>query len=118
MAGVLDPRLFADFNANACVIIKKRPFVERLTYLARFVLRGVKMEFGAVDYVDPLGAFSSGNRLTTVTSIPLYMTKLFRYAYQNEIRFVCIPNHPEENLKPAIIEIGSISDIAELIALN
>ena len=35
LAGVLDPRLFADFDADACVVIRKRTFVARVVWRAR-----------------------------------------------------------------------------------
>ena len=74
--------------------------------------------FGEVTYEDPLGAFSSQDRSVPVTSIQIHMTKLFRYAYQREVRFAWVPWKSVENLKPVVLEIGSISDIAELLLIT
>ena len=117
MAGLLEQRLFADFESDACVIIRKRPFVERLTEKTRLALPNVAMSFGEVVYQDPLGAFSTNSGPPKVSSIQIQMAKLFRYAYQNEIRFVCVPGKFQEDLEPKTIELGSISDIAEFVDL-
>ena len=117
VAGVLDPRLFADFDADACLVIRKRPFVERLAWRARLLMGHVATYIGEVAYEDPLGA-SHKCRSAPVTSIQVHMTKLFRYAYQREFRFAWVPRKPVENLKPMVVEIGSISDIAELLFIG
>ena len=117
LAGVLDPRLFADFDADACVVIKKRPFVERLACRARLLMGDVGTYIGEVTYEDPLGAFHKC-RSVPVTSIQVHMTKLFRYAYQREFRLAWVPRKPLEDLKPMVVEIGSISDIAELLSVG
>ena len=112
MAGILDQRLFADFDATACVIIKKRPFVERLTNMMRSLLPDTRLCFEEVDYEDPLGAFSTKG-FPKLFAIPVYKTKLFRYAYQKEFRFVWIPRMFQENLDPIEFQLGPISDISE-----
>ena len=112
MAGILDQRLFADFDATACVIIKKRPFVERLTNMMRSLLPDTRLWFGEVDYEDPLGAFSTKG-FPKLFAIPVYKTKLFRYAYQKEFRFVWIPRMFQEYLDPIEFQLGPISDISE-----
>ena len=114
MADVLDQRLFADFEADSCVIIRRQPFVERLARVG-FLLPNVKMSFGRVNYVAPLGAFPKG--IPVARSMPIHMTKVFRYAYQREVRFVCLPNKFKERLEPRCLEIGAISDIAEFVSL-
>lgn len=114
MADVLDQRPFADFEADSCVIIRTQPFVERLARVG-FLLPNVKMSFGRVNYVDPLGAFPKG--IPVARSMPIHMTKVFRYAYQREVRFVCLPNKFKERLEPRCLEIDAISDIAEFVSL-
>ena len=114
-ADLLDPRLFADFEADCCVMLLRKPFVERLARALPLQLRDVKMSIGRVHYVDPLGARSPGMAVTP--SMPIHMTKLFRYAYQREIRFVALPNTHKERLEPRPVQIGSLLDIAELVPL-
>ena len=117
MSAILDQRLFADFEADSCVVIRLKPFVERLLRYAKFQVPNVNMHFSSVNYADPLGAFSTAPSVPIATSMPIHMTKVFRYAYQREIRFVCVPRRPKEDLKPRRLQIGPINDIAELIVL-
>ncbi|WP_446831227.1 hypothetical protein [Candidatus Foliamicus sp.] len=115
MADILDPRLFADFQADCCLIIKRRPFAERLLRTAAEQLTNETCYFDRVQYVDPLGAWPASTHVTN--SIPLHMTKVFRYAYQREARFAIVPNEGRDDLQPREIEVGSISDIADLVPL-
>ena len=117
MSDVLDQRLFADFEADSCVIMKRTPFIERLLSAVRLQLPNVTWRYGSVDYVDPLGAFPASGRLPIKPSMPVHMTKLFRYAYQREVRFVCLPERLREDLCPRPVVIGPISDIAEFVVL-
>ena len=114
-ADVLDQRLFADFEADSCVIIRRKPFVERVLQMARLQLPNVERYFGRVQYVDPLGTLSTGT--PAAHSIPIHMTKVFRYAYQREVRFAFPPNRFQDRLEPRFLRIGSISDIAEFVPL-
>ena len=115
LADLLDQRLFADFQADSCLIIRRKPFVERLSRMARFQLPNVERTVGRVRYVDPLGAWPHGPPMTRST--PVHMTKVFRYAYQREVRFAFLPTTPRDRLEPRILRIGRISDIAELLPL-
>ena len=115
MADVLDQRLFADFEADSCLIIPRKPFVERILRMARFQLPNVERDFGRTQYVDPLGAWPAGHRVTR--SIPIHMTKVFRYAYQREVRFAFLPKRFQERLEPGFLRIGPIPDIAEFVPL-
>ena len=115
ISDVLDQRLFADFEADSCVVIRRKPFVDRILSKSRLVLPNMRMVFGDASYIDPLGAFASGAPVKW--SLPVHMTKLFRYAYQREVRFVCIPGRFQARLNARCLEIGPISDFAELIVL-
>ena len=115
MADVLDQRLFADFEADSCLIIRRRPFVQRLLRAATIQLPNVDRYLGAVQYVDPLGARLAGVNVTQ--SLPIHMTKVFRYAYQREIRFAFLPRTFKQRLEPRFLRIGPISDIAEFLPL-
>ena len=117
MADVLDQRLFADFAADACVIMRRDPFIARLSSMARLQFPNARRSFGAVDYVDPLGAYPDGAEKPVRASIAIHMTKLFRYAYQREARFFCVPRTFREDLRPRSLQIGSIADIGELVVL-
>ena len=116
MADVLDQRLFADFEADSCVVIQREPFIKRLFSIA-WTLPNTNPVFGRVNYVDPLGAFSGRKKVRVDCSIPMHLTKVFRYAYQREMRFVFVPRKFQEKLEPREMQIGSIADIAEFITL-
>ena len=115
MSDELDQRLFADFEADCCLILRRRPFVERLLRAATLQLPNVARYFGAVEYVDPLGARPAGARVTR--TMPIHMTKVFRYAYQREVRFAFLPKSFKERLEPRFIRIEPVSDIAEFVPL-
>ena len=116
MANVLDQRLFADFEADCCLVIRQIPFVHRVRRAVTMQLPNVTNSFGRVNYVDPLGAFSPEVQINH--SIPIHMTKIFRYAYQREVRFTFLPRKHQQELEPMKIQIGSIADIAELVPLD
>ena len=112
---LLDPRLFADFEADCCVVLERRPFVERLATKLPAQLRDATMSLGRVHYVDPLGAMLPGMAVTR--SMPIHVTKVFRYAYQREVRFVALPKTHSRRLEPRTVQIGSLQRIAELVPL-
>ncbi|MCY3810770.1 MAG: hypothetical protein OXH15_03130 [Gammaproteobacteria bacterium] len=117
MSGSLVPRLFSDFDADSCVVVDGQRFASRLAEAwARSAWSKTSvMEVGWVEYDDPLGAYTA---LRSGTFKPdLYFTKTFRYAYQNELRFVAKPEVGYDNLDPIELELGSLHDIGELIVL-
>ena len=116
MADVLDQRLFADFEADSCLIISRKPFVERVLRMATLQVPNTKRYFGRVRYVDPLGAFSAG--ATVDPSIWIHMTKVFRYAYQREVRLALVPSRSRDRLKPKTLYIGPIADIAKFVHIE
>ena len=115
LADLLDQRLFADFQADCCLIIRREPFVQRLLRAATFQLRNLDRNCDRVEYVDPLGAWPTGVRVTR--SMPIHLTKVFRYAYQREVRFAFLPRRSQERLEPRSLWIKPVSDIAEFVPL-
>jgi hypothetical protein len=55
--------------------------------------------------------------LTISAKIAIPFSKHFRYAYQDEFRFVWRPSERAETLRHVDLNIGSLEDIAELIVL-
>ena len=98
MAGVLDQRLFAGFEAGSCLLIRRKPYEERVLRMATLPLPN--RHFGRVPYMDPLGAWPAGTRVTR--SIPVRMT---------------LPERFYERLEPKFLRTGPISDIAEFVLL-
>jgi len=105
-----EPRLFVDFNADACVIIKDRQtFTRMLRESSERELAGTKMGDGPADYIDPL--------LPSSAKVFVPLSKYFGYTYQEEHRFFWIPPKPIAKLSHRDIEIGSLRIIADLIVL-
>lgn len=110
LAESVEPRLFIDFEADTCVIVRDRhQFVGRLRSMASRTLGRVRCQMGPVEYVDPL--------LPKRAEIFLPMAKHFGYAYQAEYRFCWFPVNPVPELKHVDLSIGSLEDIADLITL-
>ena len=61
-----------------------------------------------VIYVDPL------QQSRPEIAEEIYFCKHFRYAYQNEFRFV-LKSVQQSTLTPFFLELGAITDIAEFI---
>lgn len=117
MAMVLDPRLFADFDSTSCVVVKKQPFVKRLTTAIEERMPNGTLHVSQVEYEDPLGAFSN-RRHSSILDIRVHTSKSFEYSYQNEFRFVHVPTELQENLTHVDLVIGSLADIAEYIEID
>ncbi len=104
----VQPRLFVDFAATACLVIKDRDrFIRRLAAVRDAHFPEASFHHGPVEYVDPL--------LPRNATIDVPMSKHFRYEYQHEFRFVWKPQAPRSNLDFLYLEIGSLEDIAELV---
>ena len=110
-----DYRLFSDFRSDSCVAIKKpAEFSERLrTAVQRH--NEEQPRFGIVQliqcpiiYVDPFAL------LPPQEASEVQFCKYFRFAYQTEYRFVLIPTN-DRQLEPFFLQLGSITDIAEIV---
>jgi hypothetical protein len=106
----VEPRLFVDFDADACVIIRDRSrFGEMLRKVSEPELPGTVMGEGAAIYLDPV--------LPRLTNIFVPLAKHFRYSYQREYRFYWLPATRVNKAPFVDISIGSLRDIAELVVL-
>ena len=111
MTHTLEHRLFSDFSATACVIVHDaQQFQKRMWHEVSMRLPGWIDWEQSVKYFDPY--------LSSSDEVDLFCTKHFRYWYQKEYRFVWIPPTKSKNtLKPFDVQLGSLSDIAELFIL-
>jgi hypothetical protein len=112
----VEPRLFVDFSADACVIIRnKAAFKARLEAAAKenSELSQSGLREGDALYVDPLLPAKDVARPDMF--IPL--AKHFAYSYQDEYRFCWMPKGNRQNLRHIDLQLGSLSDIAELVVL-
>jgi hypothetical protein len=104
-----EPRLFVDFDATACVIIKDRQeFSRRLRAASTTAFPGTTDGEGCAIYIDPLRP--------TTAKIHLPMSKDFRYAYQDEYRFVW-ETSDRRPLSHVDLALDGLHDIAELVLL-
>lgn len=80
-----NPRLFLDFNYDACLIIDNpRRFLDELTAEFEKQIPGFVGIDALVKYCDPLN--------TPMKGVSIDFCKHFRYAYQKEVRISWIPN--------------------------
>ena len=110
VSSAMEARLFVDYNADSCVIIKDREkFVQLLGDAGTRALSGIPMRYGPADYVDPL--------LPKTHNIFVPFAKHFKYTYQNEYRFCWLPPKIIPKLQHVDVQIGSLKDFSELIVL-
>jgi hypothetical protein len=104
------PRLFVDFEAHACVVIKDlRRFTRSIRHVVAPRVMRAQFRSGPVAYVDPV--------LPQTGLIDVPMSKHFRYSHQQEHRFIWLPQEPEQSLPHLDVELGSLEEYAELISL-
>ena len=108
-SSVFDLRLLFDFGADCCIVVHDpQEFSRRLLGAMEERLPGWTARTGEVEYFDPLQV--------TPQQVRLPMAKHFRYAYQREHRFVWLPPDRRDALEPIYVELGPLSDIAELVS--
>jgi hypothetical protein len=106
----VEPRLFVDFRADSCVIIRdKDEFRRRLSESSKENLGSVTMMEGPANYIDPL--------LPKSANVFVPLCKHFRYSYQDEYRFCWLPSSSVQRLSHVNIRIGSLGEIADLVIL-
>ncbi|MCX5497226.1 hypothetical protein OSH11_21165 [Kaistia dalseonensis] len=104
-----DARLFSDFKADAALVVKdKTAFEERLVRAMETILPDAEIRHGTISYYDPYT--TRHDQL-----IPAFSKNII-YLYQNEYRFIW-QLHEERELKPFLIDLGSLDDIAEVVEL-
>ncbi len=108
---VLQPRLFYDFDADSCLVIKRPDeFTKRLKSVVQNTLPTYSFGFGPVSYIDPV--------LPIPITPELISSKHFRYAYQKEFRFVCLPLENLNTLEALDINLGTLTDCCELLRID
>lgn len=104
-----DARLFSDFEADAALVVKdKAAFEERFTHAMVEQLPDAVIGHGPINYYDPY--------TTPRDHLMPAFSKNIQYLYQNEYRFIW-QFHEERELKPFMVDLGSLHDIAEVVAL-
>lgn len=115
MTHTLNHRLFDDFDADSCVIIKNPAAFCSLVREAmqEKLPNWIEWDQG-VHYIDPY--------LHSKEVEDLVFSKHFRYWYQQEYRFAWMPDVTRglrryTDLDPIFVEVGSLASIAELVCL-
>lgn len=106
----LTPRLFVDYNADACVIIRDRDRFTRMIGEASLAKLRVRYRPGPgrIEYVDPL----------LPQSIPsVAFSKHFRYSYQHEFRFCWLPPQNLVRVRHCDVAIGGLKEFSDLVVL-
>jgi len=110
LSSQLAPRLFLDFDADACiVIIHPQDFVNRLLAAFKNLFPDWPSNTILLKYIDPLN--------TPVGSFDVFSCKHFKYAYQKEFRVIWLPPSPINNFQHVYLELGNLQDCCQLISL-
>jgi hypothetical protein len=105
----LSLRLFDDFEADSCLIVRDvKEFARRMFSGVRKRLPGFQGWLRDVTYFDPLNPLPS--------SRDVFFLKHFRYWYQQEVRFIRLPRAPCD-LAFENVEVGSLRDICDVLVL-
>lgn len=111
MSHTLSYRLFDDFEADSCVIIREpEVFGSRFLEVVKTHLPDWLDWNQEVEYIDPY--------LHRKEEIDLVFSKHFRYWYQQEYRFSWLPGTgAQTNLEAFFVELGSLKEISEFVSL-
>jgi hypothetical protein len=111
LASRFDLRMFGDFDADACVVIKEPVrFVEAIQAEWDRRMPGWDGVALPVNYIDPFG--DAGD------DPDVFSSKHFRYGYQREFRCIWLPPTKRDVLDPLFLELGSLREYCELITLG
>lgn len=111
LSTALEPRLFLDFDADACLVITKpKLFIEKLFRAFDEVFSGWDGFATPIIYVDPL---RPGTR-----EPDLFRSKHFRYVYQKEFRVIWLPPQAAKKLDRIYLQCSDLAECCELIQLE
>jgi hypothetical protein len=115
-SSTLEPRLFSDFSADCCAVIRDpTALVHRIRKAMRSwawpwdcPVRSWEVSLDRIRYFDP---FDTG-----LVQFPPVFSKPIKYLYENEYRFVLFPTEPRVALQEHVeFFVGSLTDIVDLI---
>lgn len=106
-SGRLDPRLFSDFEADACLVVRNlQEFGFRLTTAVASSTGCSKQAHRSVYYDDPCH--------TRPEKLPVEFVKHCRYEYQKEWRIAWRCDNPiAEDAPPVFVDLGPLDDCCE-----
>jgi len=101
------PRLFSDFSADACLLIRDPGlFLRTLRESLDAASHPLDLLVGPVCYVDPVRPKNF--------RFDMRFSKHFRYSYQEEYRVVLQPRDPGSPIEPLFVELGPMTGYAEM----
>lgn len=107
---LLTPRLFLDFDYDACVLIHDVPgFTRMILDASKSQLPSFQCYALPVQYYQPA--------IVPVGGIWVPIAKSISYAYQREYRFIWTPKVTGDPLAPLKLRLGDLSTVAELITV-
>lgn len=107
---LLNPRMFLDFDYDACIVIRDvATFNKRVMEATKTQLPDFKLFAMPVQYYQP--------SIAPFGSIWVPIAKSISFAYQREFRLLWIPDKPTLKLNPLKLKLGDFSDIADLILI-
>jgi len=110
MSVEFSPRLFGDFESDACLVVDPREFFSRIAETTADLLKGWRCFLTPITYVDPF--------LYQREPLDMVRCKSYEFAYQKEIRTYWLPPEPKADLTPFDVTIGSMKRYATLIELG
>jgi len=100
-------KIYEAFKADTMIHIKKpQIFIERMYKALDQKLTNYSNIGKPVTYIDESSWVSA--------EVDVFFNKNGTYKYQKEFRFVCLPDSEEQNLRPILLRIGNIEDIADI----
>lgn len=106
---LFENRLFDDFKADGCLIIKDVDgYCNRICQAFNTVLPRWTRLIGGIQYLDPY---------RPTKEFDICFAKHMRYSYQREFRIVWGPPKPQQDLQPIDLLMGDLSSFCELIRL-
>jgi hypothetical protein len=109
MSVEFSPRLFGDFESDACLVIDPREFFFKMAVKTAECLDGWSCFLAPITYIDPF--------LYERQPLDIVRCKSYEFAYQKEIRMYWLPPEPKTDLAPFEVTIGSLKNYATLIEL-
>ena len=115
LSSVINFRLFADFEADSCLIITEpKLFFRKLLKAFSDKCQSWKVNGGPIEYIDPLN-----HKIKDLKEIDkLYLFKHFRYCYQQEYRVLWIPPVAVNKLEPILLQLSDIKEYCNFISLK
>ncbi|MHB8068690.1 MAG: hypothetical protein ACYDIC_12415 [Desulfobaccales bacterium] len=112
LSSMFDCRLFSDFGADSCLIISDpRKFILNLLNAFSKKFNNWKSNGGPVRYIDPID-----HDILKLGELDLYLSKHFRYYYQQEYRIVWVPPSIFNKLDYIYLQLDDVQKYCTLIS--